>query len=317
MSNWGQEAARIAYRSLLMVPGSKPELFAKAAAGPADAICLDLEDSVVPAQKDAARAEIIRALREVDFGAKVLLCRINALDTPWWYRDIIELAEQGGDRLDIIMVPKVECGGDLHAADLLAQQAARSGGRTRPILLDVQAETARGLMKLEEIAAASPRLTAIHFGHADFAASMQMRTTEIGADSPDYAVTADAASGSTPGDAWHYAMTRVVMIARAHGLMPVAGPFGKYADLATLAVIARRHAYMGFAAKWAIHPGQVEPINEAFSPTDAEIARSKELLRLVEEAQAKGLGAFSQAGVLVDAVSVRQARQILRLARKD
>lgn len=316
MSNWGQDGARKAYRSLLMVPGSKPELFAKAAAGPADAICLDLEDSVVPAQKDAARARIIQALREVDFGPKPLLCRINALDTPWWYRDIIEIAEQAGDRLDIIMVPKVECGGDLHAADVLAQQAARTSGRSRPILLDVQAETARGLMKLEEIASASPRLTGIHFGHADFAASMQMRTTEIGADSPDYAVSADAAQGSTQGDAWNYAMTRVVMVARAHGLLPVAGPFGKYSDLATLEVIARRHAFMGFAAKWAIHPGQVEPINAAFSPTEREIARAQELLELVGDAETRGLGAFSQEGILVDAVSVRQARQILALAGK-
>lgn len=316
MSNCGQDARPRTYRSLLMVPGSRPELFAKAVAGPADAICLDLEDSVVPAQKEVARSEIVQALREVDFGSKPLLCRINALDTPWWYRDVIDLAEQGGDRLDIIMVPKVESGADLHAVDVLAQQAARTGGRTLPLLLDVQAETAQGLMKLEDIAGASPRLSAIHFGHADFAASMGMRTTEIGADSPDYAVSSDAAAGSTSADVWHYAMTRVVMIARAHGLQPVAGPFGNYSDLATLDIVARRHAFMGFAAKWAIHPAQVGPINTAFSPSEREVARATELLALVADAEKDGRGAFSKDGILVDAVSVRQARQILDLAGK-
>lgn len=312
-----KEMAARAYRSLLMVPGSRRELFAKAVAGPADAICLDLEDSVAPDQKDRARAEVAEALREMDFGGKLVLCRINALDTPWWYKDVIALAETAGARLDVLMVPKVECGADLHAVDVLAQQAARAGSRPTPLLLDVQAETARGLMKLEDIASASPRLTAIHFGHADFAASMQMRTTEIGADSDGYAVSADAARGMVAGDAWHYAMTRVVMIARAHGLLPVAGPFGKYADLATLEVIARRHAYMGYAAKWAIHPSQVEPINRLFSPSPAEVERARELLELVRMGEERGLGAISKDGVLVDVVSIRQARHILSLADRS
>jgi malyl-CoA/(S)-citramalyl-CoA lyase len=312
------ETSRIRpYRSVLMVPGSRPEFFAKAVAGPADAICLDLEDAVAPAEKGNARARVIEALKAMDWGNKHLICRINALDTIWWYRDVIDLVEQGGERLDAIMVPKVQCGADLHAVDVLAIQAAQVGGRKRPMLLDIQAETARGLVRLDEIAGTTPRLTAIHFGHGDFAASMGMRTTEIGADSADYAV-ADPASGVVaPGDAWHYPMMHLVMVARSHGVLPVAGPFGRFSDLATLEQIARRNAFMGYAAKWAIHPGQVDTINAAFSPRPEEIARARALLEAVDAAEAQGLGAVSRDGVLIDGVSIRQARQILALVRDD
>ena len=306
------------YRSLQMVPGSRPEFFAKAAAGPADAVCLDLEDSVAPADKEKARAQIITALREIDWGDRHILCRINALDTVWWYRDVIGLVEQGGERLDALMVPKVESGADLHAVDRLVLQAARVAGRDRPVLLEVQAETARGLLRLEDVAKGSPRLVAMHFGHADFAASMRMRTTEIGADSADYAI-ADPSGGADavlhPGDPWHYPMMHLVMVARAHGLLPVAGPYGRHTDLPTLEHIARRNAFMGYGAKWAIHPSQVGIINRIFAPDAAAIARARAVLDAANAGQARGMGAVAHEGELIDAVTIRQAEQLLALVR--
>lgn len=306
------------YRSLLFVPGSETRFHARGAASAADAVCLDLEDSVAPADKERARANVVRALRELDWGGKRVICRINGLDTPWWYRDVMELCEQGGDRLDAIMLPKVNSGADIHVADMLAVQASRNGGRRAPPALEAQIETAAALVHLDGIPSGSPRLAALHFGAADFAVSMGMPSIGIGADAPDYVTMSPDAAGQQArlvNDIWHYPLMRIIAAARAHGLLPVDGPYGNFTDHEGLAVHARRSAAMGCGGKWAIHPGQIGAINAAFTPGPAEIERARRVLDALAQAQEAGRGAAALDGVLLDRVTIRQAEQVLARAR--
>lgn len=308
------------HRSKLFVPGSSPRFFEKAAAGPADAICLDLEDGVAAPDKELARDNVVKALHEVDWRGKLVTVRINGLDTAWCYRDLIAVVEQGGDALDAVMVPKVGNAADLYAIDMLASQASWATGRTKPVLLEAQIESALGLSNVNEIAGASPRLIALHFGHADFSASIGMRTIKIGADHPDYVALGEAeGSGARPtfvNDPWHYPLMATITAARARGLLAFEGPYGEIRDLEGLATYARRAAYLGCTGKWAIHPDQVEIINAAFSPTEKDVAQARELLRMLAEAEASGRGSVSHDGSLIDGVTIRQARQLIALAEQ-
>ena len=215
-------------RCQLFGPGSRPALFAKMAASAADVINLDLEDSVAPADKDQARANIIAAINDVDWGTKTLSVRINGLDTPFWYRDVVDLLEQAGDRLDQIMIPKAGCAADIYAVDALVTAIERAKGRTKPIAFEVIIESAAGICHVEEIAAASPRLQAISLGAADFAASMGMATTGIGGTQENYYMIRDGQKYWP--DPWHWAQTAIVAACRTHGLLPVDGPFGDFSD---------------------------------------------------------------------------------------
>ncbi|MDE2163140.1 MAG: CoA ester lyase [Alphaproteobacteria bacterium] len=304
-----------AYRSKLFVPGSRPELFAKAAAGAADVLCLDIEDAVAPSDKDKARENIVAALNDIDFGGKTVTARINGLDTHWCYRDVIALVERGGERLDAILIPKVGCAADVYAIDVLVTQASQAVGRQKRIGLEVLIETVLGLENIHEIAGASRRLESLHFGSADFAASQRMRTTNIGGANAGYAVLTDK-DGDTPRDShwndlWHYPIFRMVTACRAHGLTPVDGPFGDYADQDGFRAQATRSAILGCEGKWAIHPSQVALCNEVFTPPQQEVARARAILAAMKDAQAKGLGAVSLDGVLIDAASIRQAETIV------
>ena len=297
-------------RCQLFGPGSRPALFAKMAASAADVINLDLEDSVAPADKDQARANIIAAINDVDWGTKTLSVRINGLDTPFWYRDVVDLLEQAGDRLDQIMIPKAGCAADIYAVDALVTAIERAKGRTKPIAFEVIIESAAGICHVEEIAAASSRLQAISLGAADFAASMGMATTGIGGTQENYYMIRDGQKYWP--DPWHWAQTAIVAACRTHGLLPVDGPFGDFSDPEGFRAQALRSATLGMVGKWAIHPSQIALANEVFSPSEAAVTEAREILAAMEKAKAEGAGATVYKGRLIDIASIKQAEVTLR-----
>jgi len=299
-------------RCQLFGPGSRPAIFEKMAASDADVINLDLEDSVAPADKEEARQNIIRATHDVDWNTKYLTVRINGLDTPYWYRDVVDLMENASDRLDQIMIPKVGCAADVYAVDALVTSIETAKGRTKPISLEVIIETAAGIAHVEEIAASSPRLQAMSLGAADFAASMGMQTTSIGGTQENYYMHRDG--DKYWSDPWHWAQAAIVAACRTHGVLPVDGPFGDFSDDEGFRAQSRRSATLGMVGKWAIHPKQIEIANEVFTPSDEAVTEAREILAAMVEAQAAGAGAAVYKGRLVDIASVRQAEVIVRQA---
>jgi citrate lyase subunit beta / citryl-CoA lyase len=291
-------------RSVLAVPASNLEMAEKALASAADAVFLDLEDAVAPDEKAGARKNIVRALRELDWRGRPTLYRANALDTPYFYRDLVEVAEEAGDRLDIVMIPKVQRPEDLHVAATLLSQIELAGGlQSGKIKLEAQIESAEGLVNADGVARATGRLTALHFGPGDFAASVRMPQTNIG--------TMDEWDEVYPGHRFHYAMQRIVVAARARGLRVVDGPVADYRDeegLRESSLIARS---LGFDGKWCIHPAQIEAVNEVFSPTPREIEWARKVVAAYEEASAAGSGAISVDGQMIDAASIKMARNTL------
>ena len=299
-------------RCQLFGPGSRPALFEKMAASAADVINLDLEDSVAPSDKDQARANIIAAVNTLDWGKKTLSVRINGLDTPFWYRDVVDLLEQCGDRLDQIMIPKVGCAADVYAVDALVTAIERAKGRTKPISFEVIIESAAGIAHVEEIAASSPRLQAMSLGAADFAASMGMQTTGIGGTQENYYMLREGVRHWS--DPWHWAQAAIVAACRTHGILPVDGPFGDFSDDEGYRAQARRSATLGMVGKWAIHPKQIALANEVFTPSEAALLEAREILAAMEAAKAAGQGAATYKGRLVDIASMRQAEVIVRQA---
>ncbi len=297
-------------RCQLFGPGSRPALFEKMASSAADVINLDLEDSVAPSDKDSARANIIKAISDVDWGDKTLSVRINGLDTPYWYRDVVDLLEQAGERLDQIMIPKVGCAADVYAVDALVTAIETAKGRTKKISFEVIIESAAGIAHVEEIAAASPRLQAMSLGAADFAASMGMQTTGIGGTQENYYMLRDGTKHWS--DPWHWAQTAIVAACRTHGVLPVDGPFGDFSDDEGYRAQARRSATLGMVGKWAIHPKQIAVANEVFTPSDEAVAEAREILAAMETAKANGEGATVYKGRLVDIASIKQAEVIVR-----
>ncbi|KAE9632504.1 L-malyl-CoA/beta-methylmalyl-CoA lyase [Parasedimentitalea maritima] len=299
-------------RCQLFGPGSNTKLFPKMAASAADVINLDLEDSVAPSDKDTARANVIEALNTVDWGTKYMSVRINGLDTPYWYRDVVDLLEQAGDRIDQIMIPKVGCAEDVYAVDALVTAVERAKGRTKPISFEVIIESAAGIAHVEAIAASSPRLQAMSLGAADFAASMGMQTTGIGGTQENYyMLRGDEKHWSDP---WHWAQTAIVAACRTHGVLPVDGPFGDFSDDEGFRAQALRSATLGMVGKWAIHPKQIALANEVFTPSDAAVTEAREILDAMETAKANGEGATVYKGRLVDIASIKQAEVIVAQA---
>ncbi len=296
-------------RCQLFGPGSRPAIFEKMAASAADVINLDLEDSVAPSDKDSARANVITALNTVDWGKKYVSVRINGLDTPYWYRDVVDLLEQGGARLDQIMIPKVGCAADVYAVDALVSAIEAATGRQTPISFEVIIESAAGLSHVEEIAASSPRLQAMSLGAADFAASMGMQTTGIGGTQENYYMLHQGQKHWS--DPWHWAQTAIVAACRTHGVLPVDGPFGDFSDDEGFVAQARRSATLGMVGKWAIHPKQIALANDVFTPSEAQVSEAREILAAMELAKANGEGATVYKGRLVDIASIKQAEVIV------
>lgn len=299
-------------RCQLFGPGSRPAIFEKMAASAADVINLDLEDSVAPDDKAQARKNIIEAIGDIDWGRKTLSVRINGLDTPYWYRDVVDLLENASDRLDQIMIPKVGCAADLYAVDALVTAVERAKGRVKPISFEVIIESAAGIAHVEEIAAASPRLQAMSLGAADFAASMGMATTGIGGTQENYYMLREGQKYWS--DPWHWAQTAIVAACRTHGVLPVDGPFGDFSDDEGFRAQALRSATLGMVGKWAIHPKQVALANEIFTPSDEAVADARAILAAMEDAKKSGAGATTYKGKLIDIASMRQAEVIVRQA---
>ncbi len=297
-------------RCQLFGPGSNAKLFAKMAASAADVINIDLEDSVAPTDKDVARANAIEAINSIDWGKKYLSVRINGLDSPWWYRDVVELLEEAGERLDQIMIPKVGCAADVYAVDALVTSIEAATGRKKRISFEVIIESAAGISHVEEIAASSPRLQAMSLGAADFAASMGMATTGIGGTQENYYMLQDGQKHWS--DPWHWATAAIVAACRTHGILPVDGPFGDFSDDEGFRAQARRVATLGMVGKWAIHPKQIALANEIFTPSDEAVTEAREILAAMEAAKANGEGATVYKGRLVDIASIKQAEVIVR-----
>ncbi len=299
-------------RCQLFGPGSRPELFVKMAASQADVINLDLEDSVGPADKDQARANVIAATHEVDWGGKHLSVRINGLDSPWWYRDVVDLLEKGGERLDQIMIPKAGSAADIYAVDALVSSVEAAKGRKKRISFEVIIETAAGIAHAEEIAAASPRLQAMSLGAADFAASMGMQTTGIGGTQENYYMHHEGRKYWA--DPWHWVQAKIVAACRTHGVLPVDGPFGDFSDDEGYTAQARRSATLGMVGKWAIHPKQIKLANAVFTPSEEAVAEARAIIAAMEKAKAEGQGATTYKGKLIDIASIKQAEVIVRQA---
>ena len=299
------EARRRLHRSELAVPGSRPELFEKAAASGADYVFLDLEDAVAPDEKEAARRNVIEALGDVDWRGsnKTISVRVNGLDTHYMYRDLIDVVEQAGAHLDTILVPKVGVPGDIYAVDALLTQLEQAMGLSHRIGVEALVETALGMANVEAVAASSPRLEALHFGVADYAASCRARTISIGGLNPDY-----------PGDQWHSALSRMLVACRANGLRAIDGPFGDFGDPDSFIAGARRAAALGYDGKWAIHPSQIDLANDVFTPPESEVDQARRVLLALEEADAAGRGAAQLDGRMIDAASARMARNVVETA---
>jgi malyl-CoA/(S)-citramalyl-CoA lyase len=307
-------------RSELAVPGSQTQLFEKAAKSAADVVFLDLEDAVAPDDKAQARKNIIQALHDIDWGTKTLSVRINGLDTHYMYRDVVDVIEQGGERLDLIMIPKVGTPADVYAVDMLVTQCEDASKRKKRLGFELIIETALGMQNVNEIAGSSKRLESLHFGVADYAASTRARTTVIGGPNKMYGVLTDK-EGDRPrdfhwGDMWHYAVARMVVAARANGLRPLDGPFGDFSDPDGFKAQAYRAAVLGAEGKWAIHPSQVALANEVYSPSEAEVTRAKRILEAMAQAQREGKGAVALDGRLIDIASIRQAEVLVAKAKQ-
>jgi malyl-CoA/(S)-citramalyl-CoA lyase len=302
-------------RSELAVPGSQPQLFEKAAKSNADVIFLDLEDAVAPDDKPQARKNVIKALQDINWGTKSMSVRINGLDTHFMYRDVVDVIEQSGERLDLIMIPKVGTAADVYALDLLVSQCEAAMHRKKRIGFELIIETALGMQNVHEIAAASRRIESLHFGVADYAASTRARTTNIGGANPGYAILTDKNQAGERerhwGDMWHYALARMVVAARASGLRPIDGPFGDFSDPDGYRAGGHRAAVLGCEGKWAIHPSQVTLANEIYSPSEAEVTKARRILEAMAEAQSQGKGAVALDGRLIDLASIRQAEVLV------
>jgi len=307
------------HRSELAVPATNERAMAKAPTLGADVVFLDLEDAVAPDDKEQARANAIEALRTLDWSTCAVSVRINGLDTHWCYRDVVEVVEACGDVLDTVLVPKVGAPSDVEfVATLLDQIEQRNGWQAGRIGIHILIETASGMANVESIARARPdRLEAMVFGVADYAASVQARTTNIGGANPHYSVLTDplgdaGARETHWGDQWHFGISRMVAACRAYGLRPIDGPFGDFADADGYRAAARRAGALGCEGKWAIHPSQVELANEVFTPSDAEVDRAERILQAMEQGAKKGKGAVSLDGRLIDAASIRMAENLMR-----
>jgi malyl-CoA/(S)-citramalyl-CoA lyase len=306
------------HRSELCVPGTSQRMLEKAPTLGADVVMLDLEDAVAPHDKPQARENVIAALRELDWNGCTVTLRINGLDTHYAYRDIVDVVEQSGKWLDMVLIPKVSGPGDIHMLDTLLAQIEEAMGIGRRIGIAALIETAPGMLHVEEIAAACPKRTeALIFGVADYAASIQSQTASIGGADANYAVLTDPGDGGDDdrdlhwGDQWHYALARIAVACRTYGLRPIDGPFGDFSDPEGYLVAARRASILGFEGKWCIHPSQIELANEVFSPDEHLVDRTRRIMAAMKEAAESGKGAVSLDGRLIDAASLRMAEHLL------
>lgn len=290
-------------RSCLSVPGSSEKMLAKGPTLPADMVFLDMEDSVAPLEKEAARGKVVDAIKNQDWGEKILCVRVNAWDTQWTYGDIIEVVGNAGERLEEIMLPKVQRAAEVVAMDLLLTQVEKNAGLPiGHIGIEAQIETAQGLINVNEICAASSRLETVILGPVDFSASMEMPSLSGGLQIPEY-----------PGDYFHYVFMKILMAGRANGLQVIDGPYVKVRDSEGFRDFCTRTQILGFDGKWALHPDQVTILNEMFSPTQAQFDRANDILDAYEEATTTGdrKGAVMFGDEMIDEASRKVAIKLV------
>lgn len=291
-------------RSELSTPGSNTKMIAKAAASEADLVFLDLEDSVAPAAKIGARKNIVDALNGLDWGRKLRAVRVNSADTQWAYEDVITIMEGAGERVDVLILPKIKAPRDLWFFETLVEQLEAKLGLENRVAFEVLIEETEALARVEDIAACSPRLEALILGVGDLSASQGVRA----------GLLSDSVHGY-PGDFWHYARNRMIVAARANGLDPIDGPFADFRNPEGYRRQAMWAGAQGCSGKWAIHPSQIEIANDVFSPTEKEIAIARQMCDAYREAESSGAGAGSASGTMVDAATFRSYDGILERAK--
>lgn len=294
-------------RSELTTPGSSLDMMEKAAASPADEVMLDLEDAVAPDEKEAARGRIVRAISEFDWSDTVVAVRINGLDHPNAYRDLVEVVEEAGDGIDTIIVPKVTRPEDVYVVDTLLSQIEAATSIRETIGIEVLVEETEAVQRVDDIAAASDRLEALIFGPGDYAAAQ--------------GVTVESAGGQPegdryPGDVWHYVRNRIVVAARSNGLDAIDGPFADFSDPDGYRRECTWSRSLGFVGKWAIHPSQIDITNEVYRPTEEEIEHAQKVVEAMDEGHQSGHGAVQVDGQMLDEAVGRQARRTLERARQ-
>lgn len=289
-------------RSILSIPANREKMVNKAFSLNADMLMLDLEDSVPVQEKEEARKRVISTFREQDWKGKVRAYRINGMDTPFAYRDIIDVVEAAGEFIDVIVVPKIDDPAEIKAIDYLLTQIECRMGFKRRIGLEASIESAVGMLRAGEIAFSSPRLEALVFGVADYGASLTMMSKGVSGhgDKEDF----------YPGHRWHFPLSRMAMAAKAAGLAAIDAPYGDYKDPEGLKRSCLMSAALGFDGKWVIHPDQIAIINELYTPSDEDIERSRRILEAYGKAQAEGMGSLAMDGKMVDAASIRVAQMV-------
>jgi len=303
-------------RMIHFFPPSNAKMVAKVPdiAPTVDVLLANLEDGVPADDKEAARAGLVEVGRTVDFGDTQFWTRVNSLDSPWGLDDLVTAVTEVGDKLHVIMIPKVEGPEDIHYVDRLLAQLEAKAGLTEPLLVHAILETARGVANVEEICGASPRMQGLSLGPADLAANRRMKTTRVGGGHPGYLVRqdpdADAPRTTYQQDLWHYTIARMVDACVANGILPYYGPFGDIKD--TLACEDQfRNAYLlGCVGAWSLHPVQIDIAKKVFSPDPADVAHARRVI----EAMGDGTGALMLDGKMEDDASVKQCRVIIELA---
>lgn len=290
-------------RSILSVPANRERMLDKAFKLPADVVMLDLEDSVPVAEKEEARGKVVCALKERDWQDRVRACRINGMDTPFAYRDIIDVVENGGEFLDVMVVPKVNDAGEIITIDYLLTQIEARVGLNRRIGLEASIETATGMMHVEKIAFSSSRLEALVFGVADYAASVGMMSKGSSGHGE--------AEDFYPAHRFHYPLSRMAMAAKAASLAAIDAPYGDYRNPGGLQTSCLLSAALGYDGKWAIHPDQLEIINEIYTPSREDVERAERVLKAYDEASRRGAGSLALDGKMIDAASVRIAQVVV------
>jgi citrate lyase subunit beta / citryl-CoA lyase len=292
-------------RSCLSVPGSSPKMLAKAPSLPADEVFMDLEDSVAPGAKEEARGNIVRALVDGDWTGKTVVVRVNAVDTRWCARDVLEVVEAAGERLDCVMIPKVEHASDVTFVDNLLRMVESTSGLDRRIGIEAQIETATGITNIDEIAIASDRTETLIFGPADMSASLGLPAVTAGLPMPGY-----------PGDHWHFVLSRILVAARSAGLQVIDGPYLVIKDLDGFREMALRSRALGYDGKWALHPGQIDVLNEVFAPTQEEYDKAEAILEAYAHAtDVEHRGAVMFGTEMIDEASRKMAEQLAQRGR--
>ena len=297
-----------ARRSTLSVPGHVEKMHHKARTSHADVIMLDLEDSVPLEAKVTARETVVRSLLSFEWANKIVTVRINGLDTPFGYKDLLIVVEKAGSRLDSVVIPKINNAGDIHFADRMLNGIEMNKQFSTPIGIEASIESAQGLEKVSDIASASARLKTLVFGVADYSSSISARLVSLSGHG-------ERESEVYPGHRWNFVMSRIVMAAKAHQLLAIDAPYGNFKDTEGLQHSSAAACALGFNGKWAIHPNQIEVINSIFSPTSADIERARKVLEAYDAAKAEGRGAVSVDGRMIDQATVRLAQQLWDQAR--